>query len=117
MLTTQSNKDELEKLKRELRFAKEKADELEQGKASELSAMLSKYNREMADLEEALHVDPFWRSLLRVRQRREHWKKQVEEFVITTVSLRRLFVRKRKNLRSTRLAWIPLSFNSKNFSL
>jgi hypothetical protein len=46
----------LEKLKRELRFAKEKADDLERTKASELSSMLAKYNREMADLEEALHV-------------------------------------------------------------
>lgn len=43
-------------MKRELRFAKEKADDLERTKSSELSAMLSKYNREMADLEEALHV-------------------------------------------------------------
>lgn len=51
-----SQKDELEKLKRELRFAKEKADELERTKASELSSMLAKYNREMADLEEILHV-------------------------------------------------------------
>jgi len=46
----------LEKIKRELRFAKEKADDLERTKASELSSMLAKYNREMADLEEALHV-------------------------------------------------------------
>src|SRR5271170_5888522 len=52
----QSQKDELEKVKRELRFAKEKADDLERTKASEMSAMLAKYNREMADLEEALHV-------------------------------------------------------------
>jgi hypothetical protein len=29
---------------------------MERTKASELSAMLAKYNREMADLEEALHV-------------------------------------------------------------
>jgi len=43
-------------VKRELRFAKEKADDLERTKASEMSAMLAKYNREMADLEEALHV-------------------------------------------------------------
>ena len=51
-----SHKDELEKLKRELRFAKEKADDLERTKASEVSSMLAKYNREMADLEEILHV-------------------------------------------------------------
>jgi huntingtin-interacting protein 1-related protein len=48
----------LEKLQRELRFAKEKAEDLERTKASELSSMLAKYNREMADLEEALHVIP-----------------------------------------------------------
>jgi hypothetical protein len=29
---------------------------MERTKASELSSMLAKYNREMADLEEALHV-------------------------------------------------------------
>lgn len=39
-----------------MRFAKEKAEDLERTKASELSSMLAKYNREMADLEEALHV-------------------------------------------------------------
>jgi huntingtin-interacting protein 1-related protein len=51
-----ANKDELEKVKRELRFAQEKAEDLERTKGSEVSAMLAKYNREMADLEEALHV-------------------------------------------------------------
>lgn len=49
-----SNKDELEKLKRELRLANDRADNLERSKGNELSTMLSKYNREMSDLEEAL---------------------------------------------------------------
>ncbi|MCJ1370136.1 sla2 Src-like adaptor 2 [Loxospora ochrophaea] len=48
------NREEMEKLKRELRFALDKADSAERAKGSELSSMLSKYNREMADLEEAL---------------------------------------------------------------
>ncbi len=52
----QANREEVEKLKRELRFALEKADNLERSKGTELSSMLSKYNREMADLEEALRV-------------------------------------------------------------
>ncbi|KAI9885668.1 MAG: hypothetical protein M1823_002537 [Watsoniomyces obsoletus] len=51
---TGGNKEEVEKLKRELRFALEKADNMERSKGTELSSMLSKYNREMADLEEAL---------------------------------------------------------------
>lgn len=49
-----SNKDEVEKLRRELRMALDKADNLERSKGNELSTMLAKYNREMADLEEAL---------------------------------------------------------------
>ncbi|KAL2758413.1 hypothetical protein ACRALDRAFT_1080258 [Sodiomyces alcalophilus JCM 7366] len=49
-----SNKDEVEKLKRELRMAHDRSDNLERSKGNELSSMLAKYNREMADLEEAL---------------------------------------------------------------
>jgi hypothetical protein len=51
---TGGHRDEIEKLKRELRFALEKAENAERGKGSELSALLSRHNREMADLEEAL---------------------------------------------------------------
>lgn len=49
-----SNKDDLERLQRELRMANDRADNLERSKGNELSTMLAKYNREMADLEEAL---------------------------------------------------------------
>ncbi|EXJ81897.1 hypothetical protein A1O1_07962 [Capronia coronata CBS 617.96] len=48
------HREEVEKLKRELRLAIDRAEEAEKAKGSELSAMLAKYNREMADLEEAL---------------------------------------------------------------
>ncbi|TDZ31432.1 Endocytosis protein end4 [Colletotrichum spinosum] len=51
-----ANKDEVEKLKRELRMAIDRADNIERTKGNELSTMLSKYNREMADLEEALRL-------------------------------------------------------------
>ena len=53
---TGGNREEVEKLKRELRFALEKAENAERAKGSELSLMLAKYNREMTDLEEALRV-------------------------------------------------------------
>ncbi|KAI1263335.1 ANTH domain-containing protein [Xylariaceae sp. FL1019] len=53
---TGTNKDELEKLRRELRMANDRADNLDRSKGNELSTMLSKYNREMADLEEALRT-------------------------------------------------------------
>jgi hypothetical protein len=52
--TTGGHKDEVDKLKRELRMAIDRADNSERGKGSELSAMLSRHNREIADLEEAL---------------------------------------------------------------
>lgn len=48
------HREEVEKLKRELRDALDRADAAERGKGSELSAMLSRHNREIADLEEAL---------------------------------------------------------------
>jgi huntingtin-interacting protein 1-related protein len=51
---TGGHKEELEKLRRELRFAEDKAENAERGKGSELSAMLNRHNREIADLEEAL---------------------------------------------------------------
>ena len=53
---TGSNKDEVEKLKRELRMALDRCDNLERSKGNELSAMLAKYNREVVDLEEALRT-------------------------------------------------------------
>lgn len=53
---TGTNKDELEKVKRELRMAIERAENAERSKGTEISSMLSKYNREMADLEESLRV-------------------------------------------------------------
>ncbi|KXT04234.1 hypothetical protein AC579_8341 [Pseudocercospora musae] len=48
------HREELEKLKRELRMALDRADNADRAKGSELSAMLSRHNREIADLEEAL---------------------------------------------------------------
>lgn len=52
--TSGGHKDEVEKLKRELRMALDRADNMERSKGSELSSMLSRHNREIADLEEAL---------------------------------------------------------------
>ncbi|KAL7779326.1 hypothetical protein CFE70_008829 [Pyrenophora teres f. teres 0-1] len=51
---TGGHREEIEKLKRELRSALDRADNAERGKGSELSALLSRHNREIADLEEAL---------------------------------------------------------------
>lgn len=49
-----SQKEEVEKLKRELRVAEEKSENNESSKGKELSALLSQHNREMANLEEVL---------------------------------------------------------------
>lgn len=51
---TQTQREEVEKVKRELRFAQEKADNNEKSKGTELSALLSRHNREMAEMEELL---------------------------------------------------------------
>ncbi|GAO52542.1 hypothetical protein G7K_6616-t1 [Saitoella complicata NRRL Y-17804] len=49
-------REEVEKLKRELRFAEERAEAAEKTKSSEVTTMLSKYNREMAELESSLRA-------------------------------------------------------------
>lgn len=51
-----SSKDDVERLQRDLRMAQDKADNLERSKGNELSTMVSKYHRELADLEEALRL-------------------------------------------------------------
>ncbi|KAJ6032291.1 hypothetical protein N7540_003023 [Penicillium herquei] len=68
---TGTNKDELEKIKRELRMSIERAENAERSKGSEISTMLSKYNREMADLEEALRNKT--RALDDISSRKSEW--------------------------------------------
>lgn len=43
-------------MKREVRFAQEKADNQERSKGSELSALLTRHNREITDMEELLRT-------------------------------------------------------------
>lgn len=52
----QSQKEELERLKRDLRFAEERADDASRSKGSEVSGLLSKYNRQLEELEGSLRV-------------------------------------------------------------
>jgi hypothetical protein len=47
-------KEEIEKLKRELRFAREQAENADRSKGTELSAMLARHNRDITNLEDLL---------------------------------------------------------------
>nr|CRX78959.1 hypothetical protein ls5930a1_00023 [Leucosporidium scottii] len=49
-----SQKEEVERLKRDLRFAEERADDASRSKGSEVSGLLSKYNRQLEELEGSL---------------------------------------------------------------
>ena len=49
-----SHKDELERLRRDLRFAEERAEDATRNKSSEVSGLLAKYNRQISELEDAL---------------------------------------------------------------
>lgn len=50
----QSHKDELERTRRDLRFAEERATDATRTKSSEVSGMLNKYNRQLNELEDTL---------------------------------------------------------------
>ncbi|KIM70189.1 hypothetical protein SCLCIDRAFT_102287 [Scleroderma citrinum Foug A] len=49
-----SHKDELERLRREINFANERADDAVRSKGSEMSGVLGKYNRQINELEDSL---------------------------------------------------------------
>ncbi|KAH8925886.1 ANTH-domain-containing protein, partial [Atractiella rhizophila] len=49
-----SHKDELERLRRDLRFAEERAEDAGRNKSSEVSGIISKYNRQINELEDSL---------------------------------------------------------------
>jgi chromosome segregation ATPase len=51
-----SHKDELDRVRRELDFANERAEDATRNRSSEVGGMLSKYNRQLTELEESLRV-------------------------------------------------------------
>lgn len=51
-----SHKDEMDRLKREIRFANERAEDASRSKSSEVSGVLQKYNRQLSELEDSLRV-------------------------------------------------------------
>jgi len=109
---TGGNREEVEKLKRELRIALEKSDNAERAKGSELSSMLAKYNREMADLEEALRVRPILSVLSRrlplilSRTRLVLWMTSTRSTESATETLSVVSAKRKKSWKSTSLAWI-----------
>ncbi|KAL4241829.1 SLA2 family protein [Abortiporus biennis] len=51
-----SHKDELDRLRREINFANERAEDASRSKSSEVSSVLSKYNRQLSELEDSLRA-------------------------------------------------------------
>ncbi|KAG1757137.1 ANTH domain-containing protein [Suillus lakei] len=51
-----SHKDEIDRLRREINFANERAEDATRSKSSEVSGVLSKYNRQLTELEDSLRA-------------------------------------------------------------
>ena len=51
-----SHKDELDRIRRELNFANERADDASRNKSSEVSSVMTKFNRQLGELEDSLRV-------------------------------------------------------------
>jgi chromosome segregation ATPase len=51
-----SHKEEIDRIRRELSFANERAEDASRSKSSEVSTILSKYNRQITELEDSLRV-------------------------------------------------------------
>ena len=52
----QSHKEELDRMKRDLNFAHERAEDASRHKSTEVSDIMSKYNRQLTELEDSLRV-------------------------------------------------------------
>jgi chromosome segregation ATPase len=55
-----SHKEEVDRTRRELNFANERAEDALRSKSSEVSTVLSKYNRQLSELEDSLRVRIIW---------------------------------------------------------
>ena len=51
-----THKDEIDRLRREISFANERAEDATRSKSSEVPSVLSKYNRQITELEDSLRV-------------------------------------------------------------
>lgn len=51
-----THKDEMDRIRRELNFANERAEDASRSKSSEVSGVLNKYNRQLTELEDSLRV-------------------------------------------------------------
>lgn len=51
-----SHKEEIDRLRRELNFANERAEDASRSKSSEVGTVMSKYNRQLSELEDSLRV-------------------------------------------------------------
>ena len=56
ILIFQSHKEELDRIKRDLAFANERAEDSSRNKSSEVSSVMAKYNRQLTELEDSLRV-------------------------------------------------------------
>lgn len=54
--TKSSHKEEIDRLRRELNFANERAEDSSRHKSTEVSSIMSKYNRQLSELEDSLRV-------------------------------------------------------------
>jgi len=51
-----SHKDDMDRIRRELNFANERAEDASRSKSSEVSSVLGKYNRQLTELEDSLRA-------------------------------------------------------------
>lgn len=62
----QSHREEVDRIKRDLSFANERAEDATRNKSSEVSGMLGKYNRQLTELEDSLRVSSAVRQFCRL---------------------------------------------------
>jgi hypothetical protein len=116
-LSSKHHKDEIDRLRRELDFANERAEDVSMSKSEQVSSMMAKYNRQLNELEDSLRVWNDGNIFLRLSDGYNRLSKfrltiSWPSWTIPLVTWNGFVRRRIRKFRSCKRAWIPLSNRS-----
>ncbi len=79
-----STKEDIDRLRRELNFANERAEDASRSKNSEVTSVLAKYNRQLSELEDSLRVGSFFDVYLRYAYVLQSKQIQIDDLLYQT---------------------------------
>lgn len=109
MADNQSHKEELDRIKRDLSFANERAEDASRHKSSEVSGVMAKYNRQLTELEDSLRASGLFARALIGSPNKPRSMISFTNLIRKTVILRERWRKRSKNYSSCKKEWTTRS--------